>query len=93
MKHFQIVVSVSLPDSQKEQLRPFLSNLKGKKFKSYGLALAYVKRVENEIGQCYRNFYMRYYCRRCGIFIYQLSLVGLMDGRDFALIGVQEVEE
>lgn len=92
MKHYKIVVSVSLPDSQKEQLRPFLSNLRVKKFKTYGLAFAYVKRVENEIGQCYRNFYVRYYSRGRGVFVYELLLVGLMDGLDFASIGIQEVE-
>lgn len=92
MKHYKIVISVSLPDSQKEELRPFLSNVGFKNFKSLGLAMAYVKRTEKKIGQLYRNFYTRYYCYSGGLFVYQLYLVGLMDGRDFALIGVQEVE-
>lgn len=92
MKHYKIVVSVNLSDSQKDELRPFLSNLEGKKFNSLGLAMAYVKRVENEIGQCYRNYYMRYYFRGRSIFVYELLLVGRMDGLDFACIGVKEVE-
>lgn len=92
MKHYKIIISVSLPDSQKEQLGPFLSNVGVKKFKSLGLAMAYVKRAEKKVGQLYRNFYTRYHCCSGGLFVYQLLLVGLMDGRDFALIGVQEVE-
>lgn len=92
MKHYKIVVSVSLPDSQKEQLRPFLSNVGLKNFKSLGLAMAYVQRIENKVGQCYRNFYMRYYCNNGVLFVYQLLLVSMIDGRDFASIGIQEVE-
>lgn len=92
MRHYKIVVSLNLPDYQKEQLEPFLSNVRAKKFNSLGLAKSYVKRVENQIGQCYRNFYSRYYCHGGDIFVCEYLFVGWLDRQDIALIGIQEVE-
>lgn len=92
MKHYKIVTRVKLPYSQNEDLRAFLSDVDRKRFNSLGLALSYSKRVENKIGQCYRNYYKRYYCHGRDIFIREVLLVGRMDGQDIALIGIQEVE-